>query len=74
MSAWVLRLTEDRLTSGGWLALPALNRVLYVRAGEVAVTHGGQVVQVPADAAWHGAGAASVATHGPGATVLRCEL
>jgi quercetin dioxygenase-like cupin family protein len=71
---WTLRLTEDRLTGGGWLALPALNRVLYLLAGDVAVTHGGQAVQVGDGQAWHGAGQSSVTTYGRGATVLRYEL
>jgi quercetin dioxygenase-like cupin family protein len=69
-----LRLLEDRLNGGGWLGLPALNRVLYVAAGELHVTHGGQVTQVRAAQAWHGAGACSLSTHQSGATLLRYEL
>ncbi|MGH7391072.1 MAG: cupin domain-containing protein [Candidatus Rokuibacteriota bacterium] len=74
MASWTLRLTEDRLAGGGWLALPPLNRVLYLLAGDVAVTHGGQAVQVGDGQAWHGAGQSSVTTYGRGATVLRYEL
>src|SRR5262245_36346574 len=71
---FALRLTEDRLAGGGWLALPPLTRVLYLLAGDVAVTHGGQAVQVSGGHAWHGAGQSSVTTYGRGATVLRYEL
>lgn len=74
VNAWTLRLIEDRLAAGGWLALPALHRVLYVLAGETAITHGGQAVRLERDHAWYGAGAGSVTTDGPGATVLRYEL
>lgn len=74
MADWTLRLSEDRLAGGGWLALPARNRVLYLLAGDVAVTHGGQAVQVGDGQAWHGAGQSSVTTYGRGATVLRYEL
>ena len=74
MAEHTLRLLEDRLSGGSWLALPALNRVLYVRAGSLLVTHGGQVVQVSEGAAWFGANACSLTTHGPGATALRYEL
>lgn len=72
--AHALRLTEDRFSGGGWLAMPALNRVLYVLAGGLVVTHGAQVAPVPEGTAWHGAHACSLVTQGPGATVLRYEL
>ncbi len=74
MADWTLRLVEDRLAGGGWLALPALNRVLYVLSGEAVVTHGGQAAKVGEGQAWHGAGQSSVTTFGRGATVLRYEL
>jgi quercetin dioxygenase-like cupin family protein len=74
MAEHTLRLVEDQLSGGGWLAMPPLNRVLYVRAGSLLVTHGGQLVQVPEGGAWHGAGAGSLTTHGPGVTALRWEL
>jgi quercetin dioxygenase-like cupin family protein len=71
---YTLRLIEDRLSGGGWLALEALDRVLYVLHGETTVTHGGQAIRLEADHAWHGAGAGSVTTGGPGAALLRYEL
>lgn len=74
MADFTLRLVEDRLAGGGWLALPALNRVLYARDGDAVVTHGGQAVQVGEGRAWHGAGQASVTTYGRGVTLLRYEL
>lgn len=74
MPAWTLRLTEDRLGGGGWLALPPVNRVLFVLDGGTAVTHDGQARPVAAGSAWHGAGACSVTTYGPGAALLRYEL
>ena len=74
MADYALRLMEDRLSGGGWLALPPLNRMLYVTAGSLLVTHGGQVVEVGQGTAWHGAGACSFSTHGSGATILRYEL
>ena len=74
MSDWVLRLTEDRLAGGGWLALEPQNRVLYMLDGETAVTHGGAASQLGAGSAWHGAGQCSVTTYGRGARLLRGEL
>ena len=74
MSDWTLRLTEDRLAGGGWLAFERKNRVLYVLDGEIAVTHGGTAGQLEAGSAWHGAGACSITTSGHGARVLRYEL
>lgn len=71
---WRLRLVEDRLSGGGWLALPEANRVLYLRAGDLLVTHGGQALRVAAGGAWFGASACSLMTEGRGATVLRYEL
>ena len=74
MSDWTLRLTEDRLTGGGWLAFDAQNRVLYVLGGETTVTHGGTAGQLGAGDAWHGSGGCSITTYGRGARVLRYEL
>jgi len=74
VSGWSLRLVEDRIGGGAWLALPPLNRVLYVLSGDVAVTHGSQASRVAEGQAWHGAGQASLTTYGRGATVLRYEL
>jgi quercetin dioxygenase-like cupin family protein len=56
------------------VALPALNRVLYVRAGDLTVTSAGRAAAVPTDAAWHGAAACEVAAGPAGATLLRWEL
>jgi hypothetical protein len=67
-------LTEDRLAGGAWLALPALNRVLYVRAGEAVVTAAGAAGRLGADEAAHTAGPCSVSAAGAPATVLRYEL
>jgi quercetin dioxygenase-like cupin family protein len=71
---WTIRLTEDRLGGGAWLALPALNRVLYVLGGEVLVTAGGTAGRLAAGEALHTAGACSVSATGAAATVLRYEL
>lgn len=74
MSDRALRLTEDRLAAGGWLAFEGANRVLYVLEGDTAVTHGGTATQVGTGNAWHGAGAGSITTYGRGARLLRYEL
>jgi len=71
---WALRLFEDRLAPGGWLALPPAHRVLYAVAGETTVTHGGHAAALAPGHAWYGAGPGSVTTHGAGATLLRYEL
>lgn len=74
--SYALRLTEDRFEPGVRRArlLPALNRVLYVRSGELVATVGGRPVEIPADRGWHAAGACAVAAGSAGATVLRYEL
>ena len=74
MSGYVLRLSEDSLRGGAWLALPAANRVLYVLVGEVLVTYGGRAEALAAEQAWHGSGPGSVTTAGRGAKLLRYEL
>jgi len=74
MADWTLRLTEDRLAGGGWLAFDRQHRVLYVLEGETAVTHGGTAGLLAAGSAWHGAGQCSLTTSGHGARVLRYEL
>jgi len=66
----VLRLTWDRLAPGGRLTLPALNRVLYVLDGALALDG----VQVDANEARHDTRACSVIAGSAGATVLRYEL
>jgi len=76
MSAYALRLTEDRLSAQGRYArpLPAMNRVVYVLEGALAIGSGEQERSCKSNSAWHGA-AECVAAAGPdGATVLRFEL
>jgi quercetin dioxygenase-like cupin family protein len=72
--AYALSLSEDTVPARGRYRLPALNRVLYVRAGGLTVTSAGRDIAVAADAAWHGAGACEVVADPSGATVLRWEL
>lgn len=74
MSAYTLRLSEDRLEAGARHALPPLNRVLYVIAGDIGVTSGGSGAQVGTDAAWHGSGECAVAAGTGDARILRYEL
>jgi quercetin dioxygenase-like cupin family protein len=69
-----LRLLEDRLAPGADHALPPLNRVLYVRDGDGAVTTAGSTTPLGAGAAWHGAAACTVRAGLEGATLLRFEL
>lgn len=73
---YALRLIEDQLEPGASWArpLPALNRVLYVRSGEIRVTVDGRATAIPADRGWHAAGPCEVAAGLAGATVLRWEL
>jgi quercetin dioxygenase-like cupin family protein len=72
---FALVLAEDVVSAGGRHALPALGRVLYVRAGEIVVSAGGREERVATDRAWHGAGeVAMVGAGAAGATVLRWEL
>jgi quercetin dioxygenase-like cupin family protein len=69
-----LRLLEDQLAPGARITLPPLNRVLYVRDGDIAITSGRRAESVGDGAAWHGA-TECVATAGArGAVVLRFEL
>jgi hypothetical protein len=70
----VLRLCEDRLPAAGGGRLPALNRVLYVRHGTLAVTHDARETRVATEQAWHGAGACEIRAGETGADVLRYEL
>lgn len=69
-----LRLLEDHLAPGARTTLPGLNRVLYVRDGEIGVEGAGRTVSVGANAAWHGATGCVVTAGASGATVLRFEL
>jgi quercetin dioxygenase-like cupin family protein len=69
-----LRLLEDQLAPGARTTLPPLNRVLYVRDGEITVANSGRAVPVGTDTTWHGATECVVTAGAPGATVLRFEL
>ena len=74
MSGWTLRLTRDALAPATVRPLLRGNRVLYVREGEVTVTHEGATRPLAADSAWHGAGACSLTGGDHGAVVLRWDL
>jgi quercetin dioxygenase-like cupin family protein len=71
-----LRLLEDHLAPGARSTLPAQNRVLYVRDGEIgaAAAGDGHTVTVDAGAAWHGTTECVVTSGAASATVLRFEL
>jgi hypothetical protein len=75
MAGYALRLTRDDLPAGATpRALPALNRVLYVLAGDLTVAAGGKESRLAEHSASF-AGGATAPTVGPrGATVLRYEL
>lgn len=73
-SLYALRLCEDTLPDGGASSLPALNRVLYVRHGDVVVASAGREARIGKDQAWHGADSCEAAAEGGGATLLRYEL
>lgn len=69
-----LRLIADRLTADQpAVALPPLNRVLYVTRGELTVTAAGAATRVVAGHAWHGSAGGAMGTAGE-APVLRFEL
>src|SRR5882724_9922396 len=72
-SGYALRLCEDTLPASGRGALPALNRVLYVRRGVLVVASAERAAQVVEDQAWHGAQACEAGAGADGATVLRWE-
>src|SRR5881628_2719101 len=72
--AYALRLCEDMLLASGRCALGALNRVLYVRRGALAVGTDSREVAVTADHAWHGVHACEIVAGDTGSTVLRYEL
>jgi len=75
MAGYALRLTRDDLPAGMTpRTLPALNRVLYVLAGDLTVAAGGKETRLAEHSASF-AGGATTAVVGPrGATVLRYEL
>ncbi|MBI4637486.1 MAG: hypothetical protein HY727_14155 [Candidatus Rokubacteria bacterium] len=76
MNGYALGLARDRFERGARYAPPlsALNRVLYVLAGELAVTDGGRHARVATDGAGHGSGQGEAVAGPDGATVLRWEL
>ena len=74
MSVWSLRLFRDGLAPADTRTLPPAARVLYTRAGDVALVHDGATTVVRADTAWHGAGACTVRAGDAPATLLRWEL
>jgi hypothetical protein len=72
--SYTLALAEDTLAPHGRAALPPLNRILYMLAGELVATGAGEGAPLAAGAAWHGAGPCEVVAGGTGATLLRWEL
>ena len=74
--AYSLRLIEDRLAPGAVYAdsLPALNRVIYVAAGQLAMALGSESVRLSSDTARRGSGTPAVRAGAEGAHVLRFEL
>src|SRR6185503_19110165 len=75
MAGYALRLTRDDLPAGAApRTLPALNRVLYVLAGDVTVAAGGQETRLAEHSASFAGGAITPAVGPRGATVLRYEL
>ena len=69
-----LRLFRDHLAPRQARALAAATRVLYAQTGDVSVSHLGAATPLPADHAWHGAGACAVTAGERDATMLRWEL
>ena len=74
MSGWTLRLTREALAPAAVRSLLRGNRVLYVREGNVTVTHEGAPRPLATDSAWHGAGACSLTGGDHGAVVLCWDL
>src|SRR5215510_3099683 len=60
-AGYTLRLCEDALPAGGRGALGAVNRVLYVRHGDVTIASPLREVRLAAGEAWHGAGVGQIA-------------
>jgi quercetin dioxygenase-like cupin family protein len=72
---YALRLTRDDLPTGATpRTLPALNRVLYVLAGDLTVAAGGKETRLGEQSASFAGGATMRAVGPRGATVLRYEL
>ena len=74
MMAHALRLTEDRFAGDASSTLAPLNRVLYVRSGEIVVTSEAVAHQVPTGTARQAGKACAVRAGAHGATVLHYEL
>ena len=75
MAGYALRLTRDDLPAGATpRTLPALNRVLYVLAGDLTVAAGGKETRLAEHSAAFAGGATTPAVGPRGATVLRYEL
>ena len=75
MAGYALRLTRDDLPAGATpRTLSALNRVLYVLAGDLTVAAGGTETRLAEHSASFAAGATTPAVGPRGAIVLRYEL
>jgi quercetin dioxygenase-like cupin family protein len=75
MAGYALRLTRDDLPAGATpRTLPALNRVLYVLAGDLTLAGGGKETRLVEHSALFAGGATKPAVGPRGATVLRYEL
>ena len=75
MAGYALRLTRDDLPAGGTpRTLPALNRVLYVLAGDLTVAAGGAETRLGEHGTSFAGGATTLAVGPHGATALRYEL
>ena len=75
LGGYALRLTRDDLPAGATpRTLPALNRVLYVLAGDLTVATGGKEARLAEHSASFAGGAITPAVGPRGATVLRYEL
>jgi quercetin dioxygenase-like cupin family protein len=73
-AGYALRLCEDALPAGGRGALGAVNRVLYVRRGDVTIASPLREARLAAGEAWHGAGVGQIVAGAAGAALLRYEL
>lgn len=74
MATYELRVIEDRFRAGAVLSLPALNRVVYVVEGTLALDAGGGDVALAANEAWRGAGACRLTAGREAALAWRWEL
>lgn len=74
MPQYTLRLHTDQLAPKCEVGMPACNRVIYVREGDVIVRASGQAAGLAANSAWHASSAAMVTAGTAGATLLRWEL